>query len=430
MIVLSRIFRITETHKDPAINPPFPFLGKIRDSFTRESSHAGLFFFFVLASWYVLRPVRNEIAVENEANISILLGVGALVMLLANPLYARIASRANLARLLTFCYGFFIVNLLIFIVLWRVLAFESMDWLARSFYIWCNVYSFFVVSIFWVVIINLFRGKTSRGFYGVIAAGGSLGAYLGAELSKRLAPSFVDQGIDLFAFGAIAFLVLALAVGLSLIGNHRDRVAVGGITGGTGMDAIRNLLTRKEIGSIGMYVFLYTGLMTVLWVSSLAIINQLLPDTADRIRLFGDIDQITTVLTFLAQLFLTASFIDWFGIRKILISYGIIFALVFVLYALAPGIGVVVFSTVFLRLFEYAFNKPTREIVLSQLPRIDRYKSSVLINTFVLRLGDFSGSGFVFLVKSFGAGSSSIPLLALPLTAVLWMVGVKVSKDQ
>jgi len=58
--------------------------------------------------------------------------------------------------------------------------------LSQIFYIWCNVYSFFVVSIFWVVIINLFRGDGAANVFGVIAAGGSLGAFLGSEISKQL----------------------------------------------------------------------------------------------------------------------------------------------------------------------------------------------------------------------------------------------------
>mgnify|MGYP000669092920 CR=1 FL=1 len=47
---------------------------------------------------------------------------------------------------------------------------SSAIWLSQIFYIWCNVYSFFVVSIFWVVIINLFRGEGAANFFGVIAA--------------------------------------------------------------------------------------------------------------------------------------------------------------------------------------------------------------------------------------------------------------------
>ena len=56
-----------------------------------------LLFFLVLSSWYVLRAVRNEMAVENYGQdfLLILLSITALTMLLINPLYSWIASREN-----------------------------------------------------------------------------------------------------------------------------------------------------------------------------------------------------------------------------------------------------------------------------------------------------------------------------------------------
>ena len=130
-------------------------------------------------------------------------------MLLLNPVYSWLASRKNLRGVLIGCYSFFISNLLGFIILlqffdpsssmslgqilpevffykWQFLDPALSISLSQIFYIWCNVYSFFVVSIFWVVIINLFRGENAANVFGVIAAGGSLGAYLGSEISKHL----------------------------------------------------------------------------------------------------------------------------------------------------------------------------------------------------------------------------------------------------
>ena len=82
-------------------------------SFTRESLLAGFFFFLVLCSWYVLRPVRNEMAVQNSDILPYLLGIGALVMLVLNPVYSWLASRKNLRGVLIGCYSFFILNLII-----------------------------------------------------------------------------------------------------------------------------------------------------------------------------------------------------------------------------------------------------------------------------------------------------------------------------
>jgi AAA family ATP:ADP antiporter len=94
-------------------------------SFTKESALASFFFFLVLCSWYILRPVRNEMAVQNSEILPYLLAVGAFVMLLLNPIYSWLASRRNLKGVLVGCYSFFILNLLIFILLWEFFNLSS-----------------------------------------------------------------------------------------------------------------------------------------------------------------------------------------------------------------------------------------------------------------------------------------------------------------
>ena len=76
--------------------------------FTRDSLLASFLFFLVLSSWYILRPVRNEMAVANVDELPLLLAFGAFAMLLANPVYAWVASKSNLKKIITYCYSFLI----------------------------------------------------------------------------------------------------------------------------------------------------------------------------------------------------------------------------------------------------------------------------------------------------------------------------------
>jgi hypothetical protein len=45
-----------------------------------------------------------------------------------------------------------------------------------------------------------------------------------------------------------------------------------------------------------------------------------------------------------------------------------------------------------------------------------------------VRLGDFSGSGFIFLGKALSIISAQIPLLAIPFSAALSYVGAKMAR--
>jgi AAA family ATP:ADP antiporter len=405
-------------------------IGRSLETFSKESLLSGFLFFLVLSSWYILRPVRNEMAVQNASDLPVLLAAGALAMLLVNPIYSWVASRSNLKKIIVSCYSFLILNLLAFLYSWRVLDMGDSILLGQIFYIWCNVYSFFVVSIFWVLIINIFRNSKSRSFYGVIAAGGSIGAFFGSEISKRFAYSFEEFGLEFFSLSAAILLFLAMLVAIFIINSSsaKETHQLEEVGGGS-LDAIKNVIKTSEIRSIALYTWIWTALMTVHWVTAITIIDDWSQDPQERIIFFSLIEQVVTPLTLITQLFLTNNIIKYWGIKNILISYGFLFLLAFISYGLMPSITVVAIATVALRLFEYGINKPTRETIYSFLNKNDRYKSSVFIDTFITRFGDLTGVSFIALGKMASVGFSVMPVLAIPFAAVLSYTGNKISKN-
>ncbi len=190
---------------------------RIFSGFSVNSVLASVLFFLVLSSWYILRPIRNDMAAQNEDILPLLLGFGAFVMIAINPIYSWIASRNNLKGIFNYSYLFFIANLFLFAFIAEYLEMNNSLWFSRFFYIWCNVFSFFVVSVFWVLVINIFRGESSKGFYGVIAAGGSIGSFLGSGITKSLSETINTSGITLFSISSVCFLILALLLGNYLI---------------------------------------------------------------------------------------------------------------------------------------------------------------------------------------------------------------------
>ena len=392
-----------------------------------------LLFFLVLSSWYVLRAVRNEMAVENYGQdfLLILLSITALTMLIINPIYSWIASRANFKKIITYCYSFLIFNLFVFIFYSRSL--DETDtaqaiWLGRVFYVWCNIYSFFVVSIFWVLVINIFRDEKSRRLYGFIMAGGSIGAIFGSEISVRLSESFTNFGLELFAFSSSILLFTAILLARYIVNINNSIVLVKEV-GGRWSDAISNIMTVNEVKSVAIYSWLFTSLMTIQWISAIPIIEAYSDLAPDRIELFARIEQLVSPLTLITQLFLTYIVISFFGITSVLIVYGFLFIIVFLLYGLVPSVGIVVFAQALLRVFEYGFNKPSREIIYSQLEKEDRYKSTVFIDTFVTRFGDLTGSLFMGLGKIVGISVSLMPMLAIPFAGLFSITGYKISKN-
>ena len=401
-----------------------------RTSFTFDAFKGGFLFFLVLSSWYILRPVRNEMAVSNVNELPYLLGAGALAMLLLNPLYSWIASRTNLKKIVFYCYSFFITNLIFFIFSWRVFDLSNSIWLERVFYVWSNVFSFFIVSIFWVVIINLFRDLKTRNFYGVIMAGGSLGAFFGSSITKQLSGSFNEFGLEFFSIFSAIFLFLAMLFAIQMINKSKpiNKLQLKNVGGGS-LDAIKNSIKKSEIRNISLYVWIWTGLMTVQWITAANIVESWSQDPQERIEFFSLIEQIISPLTFIFQVFLTNIIIQRIGIKNILLMYGFIFMITFVAYGFVPSITIVAIVQIFLRVFEYAINKPTREIIFSSLKKDDRYKSSVFIDTFISRFGDLTGSSIVAIGKLTTVAANMFPLFTIPIAAYISLLGIKISKQ-
>ena len=396
---------------------------------------AFLFFFFVLASWYALRPVRNELAVQGGIyNLPWLLMGVMLAMLIINPIYSWLVSRINQNRLILYIYSFFILNLILFLILWTFAGEDGRIWTGRAFYIWANVYSFFVVSIFWVTMINFFSHTDSKKFFGIISAGGSLGAFFGSTVARYFSTEICGNTSisDLGPMSLIVFSIFSLLFAIFFSRTFKPRVLDMDNSpkelGGSSFEAIQNIIKDSAIRNIGLYVILFTMLMTTSWMISLGIVEEWSKDPCERTGFFARIEQIVTPLTLLMQLFLASYILRRVGSLAVLSIYGVLFAIAFMAYAFYPTITTVMMVVISLRIFEYGLNKPTRESIYTKLKQQDRYKSTVFIDTFLARSGDVIGGWFVRGLVGTGIAVLSVTWAALPFALFISYMGFQVNK--
>ncbi|MCJ7590771.1 MAG: hypothetical protein MUO51_05415, partial [Woeseiaceae bacterium] len=110
------------------------------------------YFFCVLSSYYILRPIREGMAVGSGSDTVPYLFMGTFaVMMLATPIFGWVASRYARRTFLPWVYLFFISNILIFWLLFSQTTDDSADrvWLGRTFFVWLSVFNLYVVSVFW-----------------------------------------------------------------------------------------------------------------------------------------------------------------------------------------------------------------------------------------------------------------------------------------
>ena len=392
------------------------------------------FFFFVLASWYALRPVRNELAVQGGIyNLPWLLMGVMFAMLLINPIYSWLVSRISQSKIIPYIYSFFILNLILFLTLWSFAGDEGRIWTGRAFYIWANVYSFFVVSIFWVTMINFFDHTDSKKFFGIISAGGSLGAFFGSSVARYFSTEICGKTdiSDLGPMSLIIFSIFSLSFAIYFSRSFQPRNNEDNSSekiGGSSFEAIQSIIQDPAIRNLGMYVILFTMLMTTSWMISLGIVENWSQDPCERTGFFARIEQIVTPLTLIIQLFLASYILRRVGSLTILFAYGVLFAIAFMAYAYHPTITTVMMVVISLRIFEYGLNKPTREAIYTKLKLQDRYKSTVFIDTFLARSGDVIGGWFVRGIVGTGIAVLSVTWAALPFAMLISFMGYQVNK--
>ncbi len=399
---------------------------------------AFFFFYFVLCSWYSIRPVRNEMAVQaGLENLPSLLSIVLLVMLIANPVYSWLVSRINRNKIVLYFYLFFILNLLVFFFSWVLLDESWKPLIAKSFYIWCNVFSFFVVSIFWVSMINYFSGSQAKLYFGIISAGGSIGAFSGSSIA-RVFSTQVCGSVTLSEWGPFSLILisvfsLSIACFLSMSFKSEVNEKEGGVSSeslsGSAFEPITEIAQSSVLKNLSLYMVLWTGLMTFGWMIALGIVQEWSTDPCERTAFFARIEQIVTPLTLVCQFFVTSFVLRSFGIKKVLIIYGFILFAAIYFYEIYPEIMTVLIVVSILRTFEYGLSKPARESLFTKLKREQRYKSTVFLDTFFARGGEVIGSWFAAKgALLIGLSSMGATLFMIPFAALLSWAGYRSSK--
>src|SRR6266567_9356722 len=87
-----------------------------------------LFFFVVLAGYYVIRPIRDNIGAQQFENLWWMFTVVLVTMIVANALFSAIVARMSRRRFIPIAYRFFTANLIIFYILMRTLAPAQQTW--------------------------------------------------------------------------------------------------------------------------------------------------------------------------------------------------------------------------------------------------------------------------------------------------------------
>ena len=379
------------------------------------------YFFTLLAGYYVLRPVRDEMGVQaGTAALPWLFTATFAAMLALVPLYGWLCARLPRARLLPAVYAFFAANLVLF---WAALeAGVPAKALAAVFFVWVSVFNLFVVSVFWSFIADIFSPAQAARLFGAIAAGGSCGAIAGPAITALAA---VPLGTANLLLVSAAFLAAAIGCIAMLARWARAHPRAGEPhaeepLGGTVLAGARAALASPFLLAICGYLLCYTLLSTTLYFQQVELVGAEVPDARERTRLFATLDLTVNALTLVLQLLVFARLGALIGVAWMLALMPLLSVAGFAWLALAPGLGALLVFGVARRVGEFALSKPVREALYTVVPREERYKAKGFIDTVIYRGGDVSSGWLYGALKGMGLAFAAISLAMVPI-ALAWV---------
>lgn len=400
---------------------------EVRPGEGRALLYAFGYFFFLLASYYILRPVRDEMAVRSGVGrLSWLFLATFLVSLVIAPLYAGLVSRLRRGVFIPLIYGFLILNIAIF---WAMLKFEvGLAWAAMTFFVWLSVYNVFVVSIFWSFMSDLFDSGQSKRLYPTIAIGGSLGGIAGSAIVTALATTIGAANLLLIAG---VFLAATIYFALTLDKQAKAQSAAKTGTGGSWLSGLSTIISDPYLRNTAIWVFLLSLAGTFAYFMQTQIVGDAGLTSDQRTQVFGTIDLAANILIPVIQLLLTRLALKKLGVGVTLGLVALVFAGGFLALAVSPMIGVLVAFQICQRTGQFALSNPARESLFTVVDRDKTYKAKNVIDNVVFRGGDVANSWlFNLLHAGAGLGLSAIALIGAPIAAGWFVLSLILGRQQ
>lgn len=388
-----------------------------------------LYFFCLLFGYFMLRPLRDAMGLQGGVDSLRLLFLGTLaVMILANFVFAAVASRVARRVFVPLVYGFGVVCLLGFLVAFLVLGPGGSETVGKVFYVWLSVFNLMATTVFWGFMADVFTREQGKRLFGFIAVGGTAGAICGSAWTTGLAKVVGDAGL----FAGAATLILAAGVlavvldrvaSLRAMGSSDRALADGPALGGTSWQGVVAVVRSPYLMAIAATVGLFAVASTLLYFEKSRIIEAYTGDQAVRTQLFAVIELGGQILTIVLQVFITGRLMRRVGVGWLLAIVPLVTIMGFVALALAPLVLTVGLFEGVRRASHYALSKPARETLFTIIPRADKYKAKGLIDTFVYRGGDTAGALADMALAGIGlvAAWLAVPVGAASLGLAIWL---------
>ena len=367
----------------------------------------------VMASLYVLKPVRNalfldKLGVEQLPYVLLLVAfVGAGVAVL----FAGLSQRTRLDRIIPVVFLILLSNLLLF---WLVLP-RGWAWSFYLFYVWVNIYGLMATSLLWLLANALFDAREARRLFGFIGAAGIGGAIAGGAVTSWIVSRVGTENLLIVCAGMLlASLLLLYFVRSRQAAAPSEKQATTQNVWAT----VRSSDLLRLLAGMAALVAVVAAIVDVQFND---IADRAFPSKDAKTAFFGQFFAYLSALAFLFQVFVTPRFLRKFGVVSALLFLPVSLAVGSVALLAIPGLMAGILVKLGDGGFRHSIHKSAVEILFLPIPAAIKQRTKVLLDTTVDNLCTGLGAVLVLLAISvFGVSYQHLSFLSLALIA-LWM---------
>ena len=419
---------------------PAPVEARVQQGEWYAVSVSFVYFFCVLAAYYMIRPVREQLAAAvGSMHLPVFYGATLVAMVALAPVFGWLVSRFPRRIVVPLVYLAFIACLVGFVPLFARPGLLGTHALGTLFFVWVSVFNLFVVSVFWIFMSDIWVPAQARRLFPIIAVAGTAGALAGPALTRSLVTTL---GIAPLLLVSATLLAVAIACVVLLghwarrHGQRRHETGHEGAVGGGMWDGLKQVFRDPFMRGMAILLLLADGIGTVNYALVADYSGATFDDAVARTRFAANLDLATNLLTAVVQLTVTRWMLPRFGagpaiLAWALVSAGALMLVVFATDPYAPLVGAlpaVAVALVASRGLAYGMAEPARHSLFARVPRNLRYKGQNVVDTAVWRFGDLVIASGMNALRGVGVGIAGFAALRAVAATAAAALGWRLSR--
>ena len=226
-----------------------------------------LFVFILMASYMILRPVRDALPSDwGDVSLATQWSITFVLSTIAVSVYNFLAAKISLKKLVPGVFVFFSLSFLTIYLLSSLGVDKGV--LGKIFYIWTSVFALFHISVFWSFTSQAYTKEQSKRVFGFINTGASAGAIAGPLIVIALVKNVPLEGVLIIA----AVSLLAVLPLIALLNRYHDKKGVNateelGQLSPNPFKGFQDLVSSKQVLGIAFFIFFFTGVGSFLYIA-------------------------------------------------------------------------------------------------------------------------------------------------------------------